>query len=137
MADSNTFRLKIIAPERIFYDDDVEMVELNTTEGEIGILPEHISLTTIVAPGIMKITKDGEIKEASLLSGFMEIRQKEVTILAEACEWPEEIDANRAEEARIRAERRISGGDSSVNLKRAEIALKRAIIRINLVDKYK
>ena len=137
MAEGNTFRLKVIAPERIFYDDAVEMVELNTTEGEIGILPGHISLTTIVSPGIMRITKDGEVKEASLLSGFMEIGPKEVTILAEACEWPEEIDANRAEEARIRAERRISDGDSSVNLRRAEIALKRAIIRINLVDKYK
>ncbi|MDE6636037.1 MAG: F0F1 ATP synthase subunit epsilon, partial [Lachnospiraceae bacterium] len=51
MAESSTFRLKIIAPERIFYDDDVNMVELNTSEGEIGILPQHIPLTTIVAPG--------------------------------------------------------------------------------------
>ena len=58
MADDNTFRLKIIAPERIFFDEDVNMVELNTSEGEIGILPKHIALTTIVAPGIMTITKE-------------------------------------------------------------------------------
>lgn len=137
MADGNTFRLKIIAPERIFYDDEVSMVELNTTEGEIGILPGHISLTTIIAPGIMRVNKDGETRESALLSGFMEIQQNEVTILAEACEWPEEIDENRAREAKVRAERRISGGDSSINLTRAEIALKRALVRLNLADKYK
>ena len=137
MADDNTFRLKIIAPERIFFDEDLNMVELNTSEGEIGILPKHIALTTIVAPGIMTITKGDEVKEASLLSGFIEVLPDSVTILAEACEWPDEIDANRANEAKIRAERRISGGDSSINMDRAEISLKRALVRLNLAGKYK
>lgn len=137
MADDNTFRLKIIAPERIFFDEDVNMVELNTSEGEIGILPKHIALTTIVAPGIMTITKGDEVKEASLLSGFIEVLPDSVTILAEACEWPDEIDTNRANEAKIRAERRISGGDSSINMDRAEISLKRALVRLNLAGKYK
>ena len=137
MADDQTFRLKIIAPERIFFDEDVNMVELNTSEGEIGILPKHIALTTIVAPGIMTITKGDEVKEASLLSGFIEVLPDSVTILAEACEWPDEIDANRANEAKIRAERRISGGDSSINMDRAEISLKRALVRLNLAGKYK
>ena len=137
MADDNTFRLKIIAPERKFFDEDVNMVELNTSEGEIGILPKHIALTTIVAPGIMTITKGDEVKEASLLSGFIEVLPDSVTILAEACEWPDEIDANRANEAKIRAERRISGGDSSINMDRAEISLKRALVRLNLAGKYK
>ena len=137
MADDNTFRLKIIAPERIFFDEDVNMVELNTSEGEIGILPKHIALTTIVAPGIMTITKGDEVKEASLLSGFIEVLPDSVSILAEACEWPDEIDTNRANEAKIRAERRISGGDSSINMDRAEISLKRALVRLNLAGKYK
>ncbi len=137
MADDNTFRLKIIAPERIFFDEDVNMVELNTSEGEIGILPKHIALTTIVAPGIMTITKGDEVKEASLLSGFIEVLPDSVTILAEACEWPDEIDADRANEAKVRAERRISGGDSSINMDRAEISLKRALVRLNLAGKYK
>ena len=137
MADDNTFRLKIIAPERIFFDEDVNMVELNTSEGEIGILPRHIALTTIVAPGIMTITKGDEVKEASLLSGFIELLPDSVTILAEVCEWPDEIDADRANEAKVRAERRISGGDSSINMDRAEISLKRALVRLNLAGKYK
>lgn len=137
MAESSTFRLKIIAPERIFYDDDVNMAELNTSEGEIGILPQHIPLTTIVAPGILKITKDGEKKEAALLDGFVEVQKTSVTILAEACEWPEEIDANRAQEARIRAERRIKSGEAEINLVRAELALKKSLIRLELSERYK
>lgn len=127
MADK-TFRLKIIAPERIFYEDDVAFVEFRTTEGDIGVYPGHIALTSIVAPGIIKIhTTSGEIKEAALLDGFSEILADQVVILAEAVEWPEEIDVNRAREAQIRAERRIQSEDGDMD--RAELALKRAIVR--------
>ena len=130
MADK-TLRLKIIAPERIFYEDDVTFVEFRTTEGDIGIYPGHIALTSIVAPGIVKIhTPSGEIKEAALLDGFAEILAGQVMILAEAVEWPEEIDVNRAKEAQIRAERRIKNEDGDMD--RAELALKRAIIRQRL-----
>ncbi len=127
MADK-TFRLKIIAPERIFYEDDVAFVEFRTTEGDIGVYPGHIALTSIVAPGIIKIhTASGEIREAALLDGFSEILADQVVILAEAVEWPEEIDVNRAKEAQIRAERRIQSEDGDMD--RAELALKRAIVR--------
>ena len=136
MADSKTFRLCIIAPERIFFDDDVEMIELNTTEGEIGILPEHIPLTTIIAPGVLKIDMGDDVKEAALLEGFMEVQKTKVTILAESCEWPDEIDINRANEAKVRAERRIKSGDAHINLARAEMALKRSLTRIEVVSKY-
>ena len=130
MADK-TFRLKIIAPERIFYEDDVPFVEFRTTEGEIGVYPGHIPLTSIIAPGVVRIhTTDGEIKEAALLEGFSEILPKEVVILAEAVEWPDEIDANRAKEAQIRAERRLQSQDGDMD--RAELALKRAIVRQRL-----
>lgn len=130
MADK-TFRLKIIAPERIFYEDDVAFVEFRTTEGDIGIYPGHIALTSIVAPGVIKIhTPSGDIREAALLDGFAEILADQVMILAEAVEWPEEIDVNRAKEAQIRAERRIKNVDGDMD--RAELALKRAIVRQRL-----
>ncbi len=130
MADK-TFRLKIIAPERIFYEDDVPFVEFRTTEGEIGVYPGHIPLTSIIAPGVVRIhTTDGEIKEAALLEGFSEILPNEVVILAETVEWPDEIDANRAKEAQIRAERRLQSQDGDMD--RAELALKRAIVRQRL-----
>lgn len=133
MADLKKFKLEVISPERVFYTGDVEMVELTTTEGDIGIYADHIPLTTIVAPGIMTITESGEqTKEASLLEGFMEITQDKVTILAQSCEWPEEIDANRAREARDRAERRLNSNDTDVNMSRAELALRKSLIRIEL-----
>ena len=98
MADKE-FTLRIITPERVFYEGTVDMVEFNTTEGQIGVLPGHIPLTVIVKPGILHITeKDGE-KEAALHSGFAEILPEGVTILAEIIEWPNEIDENRAEAA--------------------------------------
>ena len=130
MADK-TFQLKIIAPERIFYEDEVSYVEFRTTEGDIGIYPGHIALTTIVAPGVVRIhTPSGEVKEAALLEGFSEILANQVVILAEAVEWPEEIDVNRAKEAQIRAARRLSDKDGDMD--RAELALKRALVRQRL-----
>ena len=130
MADK-TLRLKIIAPERIFFEDDVNFVEFRTTEGELGVYPGHIALTSIVAPGVVWMhMPNGEIKEAALLEGFSEILANQVMILAEAVEWPEEIDVNRAKEAQIRAERRLSDKDGDMD--RAELALKRALVRQRL-----
>ncbi len=130
MADK-TFHLKIIAPERIFYEDDVTFVEFRTTEGEIGVYPGHIALTSIIAPGVIRIhTPSGEIKEAALMEGFSEILADGVTILAEVVEWPEEIDVHRAKEAQIRAERRIKDEDGDVG--RAELAFKRSVGRQNI-----
>ena len=112
------------------------MVELNTTEGEIGVLRDHIPLTAIVAPGVLRIKKDGEEKEAALHEGFLEILGDKVVILAESCEWPEEIDINRANEAKIRAERRLKSADAEINEARAELALRRSLVRLSLAEKY-
>lgn len=135
MAEGNYFSLKVLAPNRVFFEGDVDMIELTTTEGDIGVYKNHLPLTAIVAPGILRIHKDGEVKEAALVDGFVEITANEVIVLSEACEWPEEIDLARANEAKIRAERRISSSDANINLTRAEIALKKALIRINLADR--
>ncbi len=137
MADLKKFRLEVISPERVFYTGDVEMIELTTTEGEIGIYADHIPLTAIVAPGVLTITESsGEdgIKEAAVLEGFLEILPDKVTILAQSCEWPEEIDMNRAIEAKARAERRIKSTDTQVNMTRAELALRKSLVRINLAE---
>ncbi len=135
MADTRNFQLQVISPDRIFYDGEVDMVEVRTTEGEMGIYADHIPLTAIIAPGILRIHENGEVKEAALLSGFIEIQKKRVTILAESCEWPEEIDVNRAEEAKVRAERRLKGAEGAINEMRAELALRRSLTRLSLADK--
>ncbi|MDO5294353.1 MAG: ATP synthase F1 subunit epsilon [bacterium] len=135
MADTRLFKLQVISPDRIFYDGEVDMVEVKTTEGEMGIYEDHIPLTAILAPGILRIHENGEVKEAALLDGFIEIQKKKVTILAESCEWPDEIDVHRAEEAKIRAERRLKGADGEINEMRAELALRRSLTRLSLAEK--
>ncbi len=136
MADEREFKLKIITPDRVFYEGNVIMVELTTTEGEIGILKRHIPLTAVIAPGVMYIKETEEnIKVASLISGFVEILPGEVVILAEIVEWPEEIDTNRAEEARIRAERRLNERALGTDINRATLALKRSVVRIEAAKK--
>lgn len=135
MADK-TFNLQIISPTRVFFDEAVDMVEMKTTEGEIGVLAGHIPLTTILEPGVLRIKTDGNVREAALHDGFVQIQKDKVTVLAESCEWPDEIDANRAEKAKERAERRLTSGLKEVDMVRAELALKKALIRIDLAGKH-
>ena len=135
MADK-TFNLQIISPTRVFFDEAVDMVEMKTTEGEIGVLAGHIPLTTILEPGVLRIKMDGNVREAALHDGFVQIQKDKVTVLAESCEWPDEIDANRARKAKERAERRLTSGSKEVDMVRAELALKKALIRIDLAGKH-
>ena len=130
MADRNSFLLRIITPERLFYENQVNMVEFNTTEGEIGVLPGHVPLTVIVKPGILDITEPEGDKVAALHAGFAEILPERVTILAEIIEWPEEIDEERARAAKERAEEKLRSKTAETDLARAETALQRAVARI-------
>lgn len=136
MADHKQFKVNVISPERQFFDGEVDMLELKTTEGEIGILAGHIPLTSIVAPGVMRLINSGEAKEAALHDGFVKISGDKVTILAESCEWPDEIDINRAKEAKIRAERRLKSGEGEISETRAEMALRRSLTRIELAERF-
>lgn len=138
MASENVIKVKIIAPDRLFYEGEADMVEMTTTEGQIGIYKDHIPLTAVIAPGVVRVYEsEGAVKSAALLAGFVEILQDSVTILAETVEWPDEIDVNRAKEAKIRAERRIAEKATETNLARAELALKRAVARIDTVEEKK
>lgn len=127
------FTLRIITPERIFFEGEAEMVEFNTTEGAIGVYPGHIPLTVIIKPGILRIhEKEGE-RIAALHSGFAEILPDGISILAEAIEWPDEIDEKRANEALLRAQDRLKSKTSNLDIARAETALQRAIARITVI----
>lgn len=129
---AEVMKLNVITPEKSFYEGDVTMVELTTTEGNIGVYPNHIPLTAVVSPGVLTIHEEGEKKQASLISGFITILPDSVTIMAEVAEWPDEIDFKRAEEARVRAERRLTSGEAGLDTLRAEMSLKRAMVRLGL-----
>ena len=130
MAETNAFKLKVISPDRMFYEGEAIMLELNTMDGIVGIYKNHMPMTYIIEPGVMTITESEESKkEAALHAGFIQILPDEITVLAEVVEWPDEIDENRAKEAQIRAERRLSEKEAGLNTVRAEMALRRALTR--------
>ena len=128
MADVN-FTVKIITPDRTFFEGDATMVEFNTVEGEIGVYPNHIPLTTVIAPGIVTITNEDDKKVAAVHAGFAEILGDRVTLLAEIAEWPDEIDLDRAKAAEDRARERLAAKTEGLDITRAEIALKKALVR--------
>ena len=130
MAEDRNFELEIITPDRVFYKGQASMVEFNTVEGEIGVYKDHIPYTVIIKPGVLTITSE-EKKTAALHSGFATILQDKVTILAEVIEWEGEIDLNRAQAAKERAEDRLKKNQASMDMARAEAALLRAMARIN------
>ena len=136
MADtSNTFAVKIITPDRTFYEGTASMIEFTTTEGDIGVYAHHIPLTTVLAPGVVTITEGEESKrKAGVYSGFAEILGDRVTLLAESAEWPNEIDTGRAKAAEQRARERLEAKQADLDIVRAEIALKKALVRQHLAN---
>ena len=131
MAD-NSFKIAIITPERTFYEGEATMVEFNTVVGEIGVLPGHIPLTTVIAPGICTITEAGGKKQAAIHAGLAEILPDKVTLLAEIAEWPDEIDLDRARKAEDRARQRLADKDKWDSM-RAEVALKKSLVRQDIL----
>ena len=133
MADDNRVVIRIITPDRIFYEGEAEMVEFNTVEGEVGIYKNHIPMTMIIKPGILCMTNGEEEKVAALHAGFVEVLPEKITILAEIIEWPHEIDVERAEAAKERAQKRLREKNPKTDMVRAEIALQKSIARISAI----
>lgn len=129
------FQLQIVSPNRVFYEGEASMVEMNTADGVIGVYAKHIPLTTVLAPGIVVIHEEAEVKFAAIHSGFAVIMPDKVTLMAEVAEWPDEIDIDRAEEAKTRAEKRLSEADASTDIARAELSLRRALTRLEVGQK--
>lgn len=128
------FEIEVISPQREFYRGNVQMVEFNTTEGYLGILPGHAATTVILAPGTLVIHEEVIERKVAIHAGFAKITQNKVMILAEIAEWPDEIDLERAERAKQRAEKRLEERAVELDVARAQFALQRAITRIESKD---
>ena len=129
------FKVQIITPDRIFYEGEAEFLEFTTAAGEIGVYAKHIPMTTVLAPGAVIIHKGDEETVAAVHAGFAEVLGDQVTLMAEIAEWPDEIDVNRAEAARDRAEERIANKTGDIDVRRAEFALRKALIRIDVAGR--
>jgi F-type H+-transporting ATPase subunit epsilon len=123
----------VVTPDGSVFDGQVEMVSVKTTEGELGILPNHLPLVAPLAIGAVRIKADSNVQLIAVSGGFMEVRRDEVNILAESAELPSDIDVARARAAKERAERRLAQAKKdNLDFKRAEMALKRAINRLEI-----
>lgn len=130
-----TLRLEIVTAEGIVFADDVNEVVAWGIEGQLGILPHHASLMTMLQPGDLLIRKDNEEHYLAISGGFLEVRPDKVIILADACERAEEIDIERAEAARRRADEILKTRPPDVDTAAAEAALRRSLARIKAAEK--
>jgi len=127
-------KLDIVTAERTVYSEEIEEVIVPGIDGEMGVLPSHAPLMTILAPGELLIKQEGDEVVLAVSGGFIEVRPDHIIILADTAERAEEIDIARAEEARKRAEQvklDVSAGSAEAALA-AEAALKRALTRIKV-----
>jgi len=126
----NSQRLEIVTPQKKVFSENVDFLVAPGSEGELGILPKHAPLITSLNIGIMRVEQDKKYTRIVVTGGFMEVRDNRVTVLANAAERADEIDVQRAEAARQRAEERLASKSEDIDLLRAELALKRALMRL-------
>jgi len=130
-----TFRLEIVTAERMIYSDDVDAVVAWGVEGQLGILPHHAPLMTMLQPGELMIRKNKSEEYLAISGGFLEVRPDKVVILADACERADEIDIERAEQAKKRAQETMKAAPLSAEAASAEAALRRSLARLRVAEK--
>ncbi len=134
-----SIHLIVVTPERQLLQETVVEVIIPGLDGEMGILPGHAPLITELGIGELRYRKaaNNEAISLAILRGFAEVLPDRVTVLAETAERAPEIDLSRAEAALARAQKRMASNDTNIDWDRASIALKRAVIRIQIARKYK
>ena len=126
------FKLKIITPEKVFFDDETEQIIVRTTEGDIGILAGHENYVSDLPPGPFRVKINGEFNVAAISGGALKVSKETTTILAMAAEWADEIDLDWAKRSQEDALKRLNESKSDFEHKLAEMKLKRALNRINV-----
>ncbi|ANU27483.1 F0F1 ATP synthase subunit epsilon [Planococcus versutus] len=129
-----TITVNIVTPDGPVYDSEVSMVIAVTATGEMGILPGHIPTVAPLGIGAVRLKKENSTELVAVNGGFLEIRPEKVTILAQSAERATEIDLARAQESAKRAEELLQANKDEIDFKRAELALKRAMNRINVYE---
>lgn len=126
------FKLRIITPHGIYQEVEIDQINIRTTAGQIGILAHHIPLASGVEISQMNYIIDGKKTYFAVAGGFVHVNENETTLIANAIESQDEIDLNRAERAKQRAEERLKNKNSDTDILRAEVALRRALTRIHV-----
>ena len=131
---ASKYMLKIVTPDKNFFDGEVEMVILRTVAGDIGIMNDHEPTVAPISIGEIRIKIDNEVKVATCSTGFVNIDEEKVTIVIDAAEWVEEIDVDRAKNAIKRAQQRLEEVKKEDDVERAKISLARAMNRVKVSE---
>ena len=132
----NTLKLEVVTPERKVLSEEIVSLIVPAIEGYLGILPNHAPIISGLEPGVVKYKVGGNYKKMAISGGFLEVSANKASILANTAELAEEIDVQRAQAAKERAEQRLQN-KSDIDVLRAELALKRALARLKAVGQGK
>ena len=129
--------LEIVTPERLAYSDTVDAVNLPGIEGELGVLPHHTPLVSMLGVGELRIRKGGAEESFAIVGGFLQVRPDKVVVMAETAYMASEIDLEKAQLARREAERALEDGAraDAVDLSAARAALQHALLRIRVAER--
>ena len=128
----NKFYLEIITPEKVFFRGEVESINIPSIGGACTVVAGHQPMVFATEPGTIRITADGETREAFMSEGFIEVRPDETIAFSEAVEWPEDIDQQRARQAKERAEEMVRRNRSAAEYQLNRLALQRAFARLRV-----
>ena len=134
---AKTLKLQVITPEGTVYSDDVEMVSLQSSQGQIGILPDHVRLMTLMVPGEMMVRKDGQDHFLATGRGLVEVTGHSVSIATDMAIAAETIDEARAEEARQRAEARLRDKLADEDVASVNAALARSLAQLKVKRRHR
>ena len=129
-----TLQLEVVTPDKTVVSGEVEMAVCPGIEGEFGVLPKHVSLLSALKIGGLRYRTGGKDEHIFISGGFADVNNDVLTVLAESAELADSIDSARAMAAKERAEKRLASHDEKVDMTRAEAALQRAIVRLQLAQ---
>ncbi len=129
-------QLEIVTPEKLAYQDEVDSVVLPGSEGELGVLPHHAPLVSTLGAGELRLRKGGQEESFAIVGGFLQVLPDKVVVMAETADMASEIDLEKAQEARRKAEQALEGGFvEGADLAAARASLQQALIRIRVAER--
>lgn len=128
----STIHVRIVTPRGVYKEFDTPILNIQTSEGDQGILPEHMPLVTMLKIGRMTSEENGVRQTYAIASGLFYFRANTAEILTDAIENKDDIDTDRAQRAKERAEKRLSSDDPNIDIRRAQVALEKAVNRLTV-----
>jgi len=128
----SNIKLEVLQPYKILIDDEYDHVIVPGIDGDFGVSPEHTAFITKIRPGILHLFKIDSEEKYAIHDGFVTVESDTVKIVCEVIEKEDEIDNERAEKAKKRAEKRLKSSEGDIDIRRAELALKKAMVRIKI-----